>query len=157
CISVQRVLIERSMYAEVRDQLVERARQLRCGDPLREETDLGPLITEDDARRLESWIRQAVDAGATRLCGGNRNGALLDATYLENVDPAQPVSCREAFGPVATLEPFDSFEQAIHIANASEFGLQCGVFTGDLQHAWQAFRELDVGGVIINDVPSFRV
>jgi acyl-CoA reductase-like NAD-dependent aldehyde dehydrogenase len=157
CISVQRILIERSIYPDLRERLVRRAVALRRGDPLKEETDLGPLITDDDAARVESWIRQAVKAGATLLCGGRREGVMLDATYLEGVGPDQPLSCREVFGPVATLQPFDSFEGAVAMANASEFGLQCGVFTRDLEHARYAFRELEVGGVVVNDVPSLRV
>lgn len=157
CISVQRILAHRDVYEALRSRLVERATKLMAGDPLSEDTALGPLITEQDAVRIEQWVSQAVAAGATRLCGGARRGALVDATLLENVDPRLPVSCVEAFGPVATLQSFDDFDEALRIANDSDYGLQCGVFTKRLDHAWRAYEELDVGGVVINDVPSFRV
>jgi len=157
CISVQRVLIHRSAYDELVSKLVERARRLKIGDPLDQDTSLGPLISPEDADRVESWIREALAAGARLLCGGGRSGPCLEATYLADVDPRQKVSCREVFAPVATVQPFDDFRDAVRIANDSEYGLQCGVFTPDLDHAFYAFEELEVGGVIINDVPSFRV
>jgi acyl-CoA reductase-like NAD-dependent aldehyde dehydrogenase len=157
CISVQRVLGHRAIYDELKRKLVARAKELRTGDPLDEQTFLGPLITEDDARRIETWVKDAVAAGATLLCGGKRDGAFFDATYLEDVDPRQKVSCVEVFGPVATLQPFDEFEEAVRIANDSDYGLQCGVFTKNLHHAFHAYEELDVGGVVVGDMPSFRV
>lgn len=157
CISVQRVLAHRSLIDTLRPALVERAGKLASGDPLDERTFLGPLISEQDAIRVESWVRQAVDAGATLLCGGRRFGPFFQATWLENVDRRQPVSCVEVFGPVATLSAFDDFNDALHIANDSDFGLQCGLFTRDLGRALRAYETLDVGGVIINDVPAFRV
>ena len=157
CISVQRVLGHRAIYDELKQKLVVRAKELRAGDPLDEQTFLGPLIAEDDAKRVETWVREAAAAGATLLCGGGRDGAFFDATYLENVDRRQKVSCVEVFGPVATLQPFDEFEEAVRIANDSEYGLQCGVFTKDLNHTFYAYEELDVGGVIVGDMPSFRV
>lgn len=157
CISVQRVLAHRSIYDDLRERLVTQARALRIGDPLDEETFLGPLITEDDAVRVESWVSEAVADGAKLLCGGRRDGALYEATYLENVHPRQKVSCDEVFGPVATLQPYDDFDDALRMANDSVFGLQCGVFTGNLERALHAYDELEVGGVIVGDVPSFRV
>ncbi len=157
CISVQRVIAHRSIYDELKRRLIARAAQLKIGDPLDESTFLGPLITEDDARRVESWVNEAVGAGARVLCGGRRHGAAYEATWLEHVDPRQKVSCVEVFGPVATLQPFDDFRDAVRIANESDYGLQAGVFTPDLQHAFYAYEELEVGGVILNDVPSFRV
>jgi len=157
CISVQRVLAHRDVYEALKTKLVQRATALKAGDPLAEDTFLGPLITEADARRIEEWVGEAVAAGARILCGGRRSGAFYDATYLENVAPRQKVSCVEVFGPVATLQPFDTFDEAVRVANESVYGLQCGIFTRDLGHAFYAYRELDVGGVIINDVPSFRV
>jgi len=153
CVSVQRVLIHRDIYDELVGRLVERARRLKLGDPLEEDTFLGPLITEDDARRVENWIQEALAAGARLLCGG----ACVEATYLADVDPRQKVSCVEVFGPVATVQPFERFEDAVRIANDSEYGLQCGVFTPNLNHAFYAYEHLEVGGVIINDVPSLRV
>lgn len=157
CISVQRVLGHQAIYEELKRKLVARARQLQTGDPLDEHTFLGPLITEDNARRVEAWVQEALAAGATLLCGGRRDGVFFDATYLENVDPRQKVSCVEVFGPVATLRPFAGFEEAVHIANESVYGLQCGVFTSNLRHAFYAYEELEVGGVIVGDMPSFRV
>ena len=157
CISVQRVIAHRAIYDEVKAKLVARATKLKSGDPLDEGTFLGPLITETDAVRIEQWVSEAVAAGAKVLCGGRRNGAFFDATYLEGVDPRQKVSCVEVFGPVATLQPFNRFEDAVQIANDSIYGLQCGVFTPSLAHAFYAYEQLDVGGVILNDMPSFRV
>ena len=157
CISVQRVLAHRAIYADLKVRLLERALKLRAGDPLDENTFLGPLISEADARRVEQWVDAAVSAGAKVLCGGRRKGTFYDATYLEDVDPQQNISCVEAFGPVATLQPFDRFADALRAANDSVYGLQAGVFTQNLDHAFAAYRELEVGGVIVNDMPSFRV
>lgn len=157
CISVQRILAHRDIHDDLKSRLVARAGKLKSGDPLDEATFLGPLISESDAVRVEQWVNEAVAAGARVLCGGRRDGAFYAATYLENVDPRQKVSGREVFGPVATLQPFDDFRDAIRSANDSAYGLQCGVFTRDLKHAFHAYEELDVGGVIVGDVPSMRV
>ncbi|MFW5652565.1 MAG: aldehyde dehydrogenase family protein, partial [Planctomycetota bacterium] len=157
CISVQRVYAHEAIYEELRDRLVKRARELKMGDPKDESTFLGPLITEDDAQRVEQWIQQAVDRGATVLCGGSRQKSLLDATWVEGVDETLPLSCREAFGPVATIAPVRSVEEAICRANMSDYGLQAGIFTNNWTLAWQAFEEIEAGGVVINDMPSFRV
>ncbi|MGE0479420.1 MAG: aldehyde dehydrogenase family protein [Phycisphaerae bacterium] len=157
CISVQRVFAHRAVYDALRGRLVALASKLALGPPDDERTRLGPLISESDARRVEEWVSHAVAAGARVLVGGRRHGSAYEATWLENVDPRQRVSCQEVFGPVALLAPFDEFEQALAAANDSAFGLQAGVFTRDLAHAFAAFERLDVGGVIINDVPSFRV
>ncbi len=157
CISVQRILIHEAIYDEVKRRLVEATAELVAGDPGDEETFLGPLISVDEAVRLEGWIEDARAAGAKVLCGGRRDGALLEATLLEGVPDDQPVSCEEAFGPVALLRPFANFSDAIAIANDSRFGLQAGVFTRDLYHMQQAWDELEVGGVMIGEVPSWRV
>lgn len=157
CISVQRVLVHGSLYEEVKSRLVDVAKKLKTGDPADESTQLGPLITVDDAKRVEQWVNDAIAKGARLLCGGQRDGAIVSATYLENVPADSPLNCDEVFGPVATLQPFDDFDDAIRIANDTRYGLQCGVFTNNLAHTLQAFEQLDVGGVIINDVPSFRV
>ena len=157
CISVQRVLIHASLYDEVKERLVQRVRQLKMGDPLKEDTFIGPLITEEDARRVESWVSDAVSVGARVLVGGKRHGLIYEPTLLENVDPGQKVSCVEVFGPVATLQPFEDFAEAVRVVNDSVYGLQAGVFTPNLHHAFYAFNELEVGGVVINDVPSVRV
>ena len=157
CISVQRILCHREIYDALKDRLVARAAELETGDPLDENTFLGPLISVADAQRIESWTHEAVAAGATLLTGGKRDGALCQATLLEKVDPKQKANCVEAFGPLATLAPFDNFKQAVALANDSDYGLQCGVFTKNLDHAFYAYEQLEVGGVIINDVPSIRV
>jgi acyl-CoA reductase-like NAD-dependent aldehyde dehydrogenase len=157
CISVQRIFAHRSQYADLRAQLVAASTALVAGDPRDEATTLGPLISEKEARRIERWVQEAVAAGATLLCGGTRDGAMMPATLLEDVPASLPLCSEEVFGPVAILAPFDEFEEALAAVNASKFGLQAGVFTNDLQHAYRAWDALEVGGVIINDVPSWRV
>lgn len=157
CISVQRVIAHRDIYAELKRKLVDRAAKLKAGDPLEEGTFLGPMITLDDAKRIEAWVAEAVAAGAQLVCGGNRDGAFFEATYLEGVADEQKVNRREVFAPLATLQPFDDFKQAVAIVNDSDFGLQAGVFTKNIDHALYAYNELEVGGVVINDMPSFRV
>ncbi len=157
CISVQRILCHRHVQADLVERLVTRIRALAGGDPMNESTFLGPLITEQDALRVESWIEEAVAAGAKVLAGGGRDGRTVEATLVERVPRSAKLSCQEVFGPVATLEPFADFGDALAAVNDSEFGLQAGVFTRDLHHAFRAWNELEVGGVIVNDVPSFRV
>lgn len=157
CISVQRIFIHQSIYEPLKSKLVAAASKLKSGDPLNEETFLGPLISEDDARRVESWIGEAASRGAKILCGGKRNGSFVEATLLEGVADDQPISCREAFGPVAILEPFSDFGAACKRVNDSAYGLQAGVFTRDIHKSFYALRTLEVGGVVINDVPSVRV
>jgi acyl-CoA reductase-like NAD-dependent aldehyde dehydrogenase len=157
CVSVQRILGHEKIYAELRDRLVAATTALRAGDPRDENTFVGPIISEDEAKRVENWIRWAMDAGATLLCGGRRDGVMVEATLLENVPDDQPVSCREVFGPVAILEPFTEFDGALARVNDSDYGLQAGVFTRDLYRAHKAWDTLEVGGVIVGDVPSWRV
>ena len=157
CISVQRILAHKAVYEHLKRLLVERIGKLKAGDPLDEDTFLGPIISESDAKRLESWIEEARQGGAKVLCGGRRNGVFVDATLLENVEPHMKISCLEAFGPVATIQPFTDFKDAVRVVNDSTYGLQAGIFTRNIDHAMYAFNELDVGGVVINDVPSVRV
>lgn len=157
CIGVQRVLIHASIYDEVRDKLLARTRQLSMGDPSEEETFIGPMISADAAKGLQEWIEAAQAAGATVLCGGERDGAMLAATLLENVPRDAAICTQEAFGPVAVLAPYDDFEEALTKVNDSVYGLQAGIFTRDLLKAYQAWHELEVGGVVIGDIPSFRV
>jgi acyl-CoA reductase-like NAD-dependent aldehyde dehydrogenase len=157
CIGVQRILIHESIYDSFRDRLVEASAKLIKGDPKDEKTFIGPMISEKEATRLHGWIESAVAAGATLLCGGEREGAMLDATLLEDVPADQDVVCKEAFGPVAVLKKFSSFDDALDMVNDSVFGLQAGIFTRDLYKAHRAWDELDVGGVVIGDVPSYRV
>ena len=157
CIGVQRILVQEDLYDRFRDAFVAATKKLVAGDPKEEKTFIGPMIDEKEAKRLDDWIAAAVKAGARLLCGGKRSGAMLEATVLENVDPKQKISCMEAFGPVALLQKYENFEEALRIANDSDFGLQAGVFTFDVRKAMRAWDELEVGGVIIGDIPSFRV
>eukprot|EP01108_Squamamoeba_japonica_P001791 TRINITY_DN1794_c0_g1_i2.p1 TRINITY_DN1794_c0_g1~~TRINITY_DN1794_c0_g1_i2.p1 ORF type:complete len:301 (-),score=155.08 TRINITY_DN1794_c0_g1_i2:40-942(-) len=157
CISVQRVLVRREHYAAVKSALVERVAAFKQGDPRDVDTFIGPMIAESEAKRLEAWISEAKEAGASVLCGGVRDGAFLSAAVLENVPADAKVDTEEAFGPMLTLRPYDTFAEAVQIANDSKFGLQAGVFTSNMHKAEYAFEELEVGGVVINDVPSIRV
>jgi len=157
CIGVQRIFIHSDVYAEVRDELTARTRELKMGDPKDDDVFIGPMISEKEAERLDGWVQSAVSSGAVLLCGGKRDGAMLEATLLENVDPAAEVACREAFGPVAVLAPFDDFDTVLAAVNDSTFGLQAGIFTRDLYKAQRAWDVLEVGGVVIGDVPSWRV
>ena len=157
CIGVQRILVQEDFYVRFRDAFVAATKKLVSGDPKDEKTFIGPMIDEKEAKRLDAWIAEAVKAGANLLCGGKRNGAMLEATVLENVEPKQKVSCMEAFGPVVLLQKYRTFDEALRIVNDSEFGLQAGVFTFDVRKAMRAWDELEVGGIIIGDIPSFRV
>ena len=157
CISVQRILVHADIYERFRDAFVAAVKKLVAGDPKNEQTFIGPMIDEKEAARLDGWIQEAIKGGATLLCGGQRDGTMLQATVLENVDPRQKVSCLEAFGPVALLQKYRDFDEATRIVNSSDYGLQAGVFTYDMRKAMRAWDEIEVGGVIINDVPSFRV
>jgi acyl-CoA reductase-like NAD-dependent aldehyde dehydrogenase len=158
CISVQRILIQAGIYDRVREQLVSATKALVMGDPSDEKTSIGPMISEKEAGRLQGWVDQALAAGARVLCGGRtEDGVMMPATLLENVAPDQPVCSEEAFGPVAVLAPFDRWQDALRMVNDSRFGLQAGVFTRDLYKAMAAWDELEVGGVLIGDSPSFRV
>jgi acyl-CoA reductase-like NAD-dependent aldehyde dehydrogenase len=157
CIKAQRILIHESIYADLRERFIAATRALKLGDPRDEDTFLGPLITVADAERLEGWIRSAVARGARLLCGGGRKGAMLEATLLENVPKDEPVVCREAFGPVSVLSSFRDFDAALDEINDTTFGLQAGVFTRDIYKAQRAWDRLDVGAVLIGEVPSWRV
>lgn len=156
CISVQRILVHHSIFQEFKDLFAEGATKLQVGNPQLPETDLGPLISESEAARLENWITDAVKAGATLLAGGTRKGPFITPTVLENVPPELPLNCEEAFGPVATLSSFGDFDEALAEVNRSRFGLQAGVFTRHLDDTFKAFEKLQVGGVVINEVPSWR-
>ena len=157
CISVQRILIHRSLYAALKEKLVARVSALVHGDPRNEDTFIGPMISEGEAKRLHGWIEAARAAGANILCGGTREGAMLRATLIEGADKSLDVACQEAFGPVALIEPFDDFDAALERVDDSMFGLQAGIFTDSMSRAMHAWDVLDVGGVVIGDVPSWRV
>lgn len=157
CIGVQRIIVHESIYDAFRDKLVAKTKTLVAGDPKSEATFIGPMISEKEASRLHGWIESAVNAGGKLLCGGNRDGAMLNATLLENVERDQDVCTLEAFGPVAVLSKFSDFGDALDEVNDSTFGLQAGIFTRDIYRAHEAWDNLDVGGVVIGDVPSWRV
>ena len=157
CIGVQRIIVHASIYDEFRSQLVAATEKLISGKPSDEDTFIGPMISEGEATRLDEWVQEALGAGATLLTGGQRTGATLQATLLENVPSDQKICTEEAFGPVAVLSSFTDFAEALTAVNDSTFGLQAGIFTKDLYKALDAWDELDVGGVVIGDVPSWRV
>ena len=157
CIGVQRIIIHASIYEELKARLIAKTKTLIAGDPREETTFVGPLIDEKEARRLDSWIQAAVADGATLLCGGKREGAMLEATLLEGVSRKAALYSEEAFGPVAILSKFSDFKDAMNEVNDSKFGLQAGIFTRDLFKMMDAWDHLDVGGVVIGDVPSYRV
>lgn len=157
CISVQRIIVHETIYEKLRDRLVAETKKLKVGDPKEEATFIGPMISEAEAKRVEAWIKSAVARGARALCGGGRQGVMVEATLLENVPRDENISCREAFGPVALLSSFKNFDDAIAEINDSAYGLQAGVFTRDIDRAHRAWDQIEAGGVMINEVPSFRV
>jgi acyl-CoA reductase-like NAD-dependent aldehyde dehydrogenase len=156
CVSVQRVYAHRDIADALTERLVAAVALLATGDPTDDGVDVGPLINEAAARRVETWVDEAVKAGARVLTGGVRNGAAYAPTVLADVPPTAKVSCEEVFGPVVVLDTVDSVDEAFERVNDSRYGLQAGVFTRDLQVAFRAAQVLEVGGVIIGDVPSFR-
>lgn len=157
CISAQRLFIHERIADEWTSRFVLRAKNLRMGDPLDEKTELSVMINEEAARRAESWINEAVNAGAHLLCGGTRRGALLDATVLTDVHSEMRVCSEEVFAPIATIQTFKDFDAALMEANNTRYGLQAGVFTRDMRRAFHAAQTLEYGGVMINDAPAFRV
>lgn len=156
CISVQRILVRQPLLDEFRGELVRSAEALLVGDPQDERTEIGPLIDRREADRVMDWIESALASGAKLLCGGRREGNVIWPTLLEHVPVDHPLQCEEAFGPVACLDSYLQFDEALQRANESRFGLQAGVFTHNLDQAFQAWNELETGGVIINDTPAFR-
>ena len=156
CISVQRVYADTTVYDDLRDRVVKAVGALRTGDPADPATHVGPMIDEAAARRVESWVQEAVAAGARLLAGGTREGATYAPTVLEDVPADAKVMCEEVFGPVLALQRVSGTDEAFGLVNASRYGLQAGVFTHDLRTAFRAHRELEVGGVVVGDVPSYR-
>ena len=157
CVSVQRILVHETIYEEFRNRLTDETMKLKSGDPKDESVFIGPMISEKEAERLSQWIESAVKGGGKILTGGGRNGAILEATLLEDVDENMDIYKKEAFGPVAVISKFNSFDKALDEVNNSEFGLQSGIFTRDIYKINKAWDTLEVGGVIIGDVPSWRV
>jgi len=157
CIGVQRILVHDAVYDAFKEKLVAKTKTLIAGDPHDEKTFVGPMIDVKEAQRLDGWIQEATAKGATLLCGGKREGAMLEATLLENVDLDTKINREEAFGPAAFLIRFSDWHEALRIVNDSKFGLQAGIFTRDIFKILDAWDDLDVGGVVVNDVPSYRV
>ncbi len=157
CISVQRILVHDSLYDTLKERLVAATQKLVAGDPRDPSTFIGPIISAAEANRIEAWITEAQQAGATLLCGGGRVGNVIEATLLEDVPRRCAVVADEVFGPVAVLSRFSDFEAALSEVNDSVFGLQAGVFTRDLYKAMRAWEVLEVGGVVVGGVPSWRV
>jgi acyl-CoA reductase-like NAD-dependent aldehyde dehydrogenase len=156
CISVQRIYVERPAYDELLERLRPAVEALQVGDPADEETDVGPVIDEDAKERILEWIEEARKAGAEILTGGEERDGLIQPTVIANADPELNVSCEEVFGPVVTVNAFDSLDEAIELANGTRYGLQAGIFTRSLDTALRAAQELDFGGVTVNEAPTFR-
>lgn len=157
CISVQRVFVHERVYARFRDRLVDESRALRMGDPMDPATELGPMIDDKAAKRSEEWVAKAAAEGARVLTGGKAVGRFFPPTVIENARPESFVCSREAFAPLVTLFPFSSFGEAVGRLNDSVYGLQAGVFTNSLERSLVAFEEIEAGGVIVNDVPTYRI
>ena len=157
CISVQRVFVHASKYDDFLESLISETQAFRPGDPLDEKVTMGPMIDLENAERIESWVNEAVAEGAKIQTGGKRDKSYYPPTILTNVNPNLPVACSEAFGPILIVNSYTNFNDAIKAVNNTDFGLQAGVFTNNMNKALGAFNQLDVGGVVINDIPTFRV
>jgi acyl-CoA reductase-like NAD-dependent aldehyde dehydrogenase len=156
CISVQRLYVERSAYDRFVEAFVPKVEALKIGDPADEETDVGPVIDEDARERILEWIAEARDGGAEIIAGGEERDGLIPPTVIAGASPELKVSCEEVFGPVVTVNAFDSLDEAIELANSTSYGLQAGIFTSRLDTAMRAGQELEFGGVIVNEAPTFR-
>ena len=156
CISVQRIYIHQKIYDEFTRRFLDGTEKLKLGDPLDPETDMGPMLTEEDAKRTEDWVNEAIFGGAKILIGGKREKNFYYPTVLANVKPEMKVMALEIFAPVVCFVPFDDFFDAVRMADDSIYGLQAGVFTSDIEKAFQAIKGIRVGGVIVNDVPTYR-
>ncbi len=157
CISLQRIYVHDKLYDAFVTQFVEKTKELVWGDPLSEETDISALITPQDVERALQWIEEAVEGGAEIACGGEREGNILKPTVLLNVDPTLKVSCREVFAPIVLINRIQTVEEGLALVNDSRYGLQAGLFTANLMLALDGADKLEVGGVMINDIPTFRV
>ncbi|KPL01086.1 MAG: aldehyde dehydrogenase [candidate division Zixibacteria bacterium SM23_73_3] len=156
CISIQRIYIHKKIFDEFTQRFLKGTESLKLGDPLNPETDVSPMITEEDAKRTESWVNEAVSDGAKILIGGKREKNFYHPTVLTNVKPDMKVMATEIFAPVVCFVSFDDFSDAVRMADDSIYGLQAGVYTSDIEKAFQAIKGIKVGGVIVNDVPTYR-
>jgi acyl-CoA reductase-like NAD-dependent aldehyde dehydrogenase len=156
CISVQRVLVSSEVYEDFADRLVKQVESLKVGDPLDPTVDVGPVIQHKEVGRIKEWVDEAVSQGARVLTGGEGDGPFFQPTLIADVRPEMRVCREEIFGPVVTISPYETFEDALKVVNDSRYGLQAGVFTNDINRAFEAHRSIEVGGVIVNDVSAFR-
>ncbi len=157
CIHTQRIYVHESIFDEFNTKFIEKTKMLKHGDPLEESTDISSMIDEENAIRIEDWVNEAITDGAKLICGGTRLGSYHPPTVLTNTKNEMKVCSQEVFGPVVIIEQYSDFKDAINLINASEFGLQAGVFTNKLDEQNYSFNEINAGGIIINDVPTFRV
>lgn len=157
CIHVQRIYVHKDVFNEFSTKFVEKVQKLKVGDPLDINTDISAMIDENNAKRIEAWVNEAVDNGVKILCGGKRKNAYYDPTVLTETKNEMKVCSMEVFGPVVTLEKVDTFTQAVYEINQSEYGLQAGIFTDSQKEINFAYNDIEVGGLIVNDVPTFRV
>ena len=156
CISVQRILVHESIADTFTKKLLALAATVKAGDPAQDATVVGPLIDPSATRRVESWIQEAVAQGARVLAGGARKESILEATVMSQVTPSMKVSCEEVFGPLVTVTAYRQFEQAVAMLNNSPYGLQAGIFSQNVNRIFSAFRDLEVGAVLANEIPAFR-
>ncbi|MBI2841378.1 MAG: aldehyde dehydrogenase family protein [Acidobacteria bacterium] len=157
CIGVQRIYVERGIFPAFEEKFAARTKKMKVGYQLDESTDMGPMITEREAIRVEQWIQEAVAAGAKVIAGGTRTGTLVDPTVLVDLPRGSKLDCQEVFGPVVSLFPVENLEEAIERANEMDYGLHAAIFTRDIGKAFKAIRELDCGGVMINDSTDYRI
>ncbi len=157
CISVQRIFVNENLFDAFIAKMTTHANNLVIGDPKSDDTDISALINPGETDRIESWIKEAENSGATVAYGGKRVGSAFEPTIIVNGGKNLSISCNEVFGPIVVVNPYKTWDEAIHLVNDSEYGLQAGVYTTNLQKAFDAVERLEVGGVIINDIPSFRV
>lgn len=155
CISVQRIYVHKDLYNDFMHAFIEKTKQVKVGDPTHEDTVVSALIHQKEAERIEGWLKAA--KGATIVQGGDRSGSVIDPTILTNVGADMSVSCKEAFAPVVSVNAYESWDEAIELVNDSEYGLQAGVYTTCVDKAFEAIDKIEAGGVIVNDIPSFRV
>jgi glyceraldehyde-3-phosphate dehydrogenase (NADP+) len=154
---VQRIYVQRAVEQKFTAALLARVAKLKIGDPSDDATDVGPMINEDAAKRAESWIEEAVAAGAKLLAGGKRGGTVVEPTVLTDTKPDMRVSCEEVFAPVVVIEAYDEFADALRRVNDSPYGLQAGLFTRDAKLIFEAYEKLEVGGLMVGEMSAFRI
>ncbi|MED1204185.1 aldehyde dehydrogenase family protein [Heyndrickxia acidicola] len=157
CISLQRIYVHESIYQEFSESFIQEAKKLKIGDPMEEATDISAMISSREVERIESWVNEAVQQGAKVGLGGNREGSIFSPTVLLNVTSDMTVSCQETFAPVVSIVPYQNLDEAIHMVNDSVYGLNVGIYTQNINNAFYASRKLESGGVVVNDIPTFRL